>query len=88
MRLRHYGPAALIEDNTARSSTTSLVNLETGYNAETFLAMIEVFNLFNRRDNDITYFYESQPLGLPAAEDFHFHPVQPLMARGTITWRY
>jgi hypothetical protein len=35
-----------------------------------------------------TYFYESQPAGLPAAEDFHFHPVEPLMARGSVTWKF
>lgn len=88
LRLRHYGPAALIEDNSARSSTTTLVNLTAGYDAAPFGLAIEIFNLFDRDDNDITYFYESQPAGLPAAEDFHFHPVEPIMARATVTWRY
>ena len=30
LRLRHYGPAALIEDNSARSSTTTLLNMQFG----------------------------------------------------------
>ncbi len=88
VRLRHYGPAALIEDNSARSNTTTVVNLQAGYEANPFGLMVEIFNLFDSDDNDITYFYESQPAGLPAAEDFHFHPVEPIMARATLTWRY
>ena len=30
-RLRYLGPAALIEDNSVRSSSTTLLNLEAGY---------------------------------------------------------
>jgi outer membrane receptor protein involved in Fe transport len=38
----------------------------------------DVFNLFDRRDNDITYFYTSRLPGEPAAgiNDYHFHPVE------------
>lgn len=83
VRLRHYGPAALIEDNSARSSTTTLVNMQVGYEKPRWLAAVDFFNIFNRKDNDIIYFYESQPLGLSAADDFQFHPVEPYMARAT-----
>lgn len=87
-RLRHYGPAALIEDNSARSSTTTVANAQLGYDTRRFNCALDVFNLFDSDDNDITYFYESQPLGLAAAEDFHFHPVEPLMARLSMTWKF
>ncbi|WP_197455020.1 TonB-dependent receptor domain-containing protein [Stieleria varia] len=87
-RLRHYGPAALIEDNSARSETTTVANLQLGYQTKRTTAAVDVFNVFNSKDNDITYFYESQPAGLPAAEDFHFHPVEPAMARASVTWRF
>ncbi len=87
-RLRHYGPAALIEDNSARSDTTTVANVQLGYQARHTTAAVDVFNVFNSKDNDITYFYESQPAGLPAAEDFHFHPVEPSMARASVTWRF
>lgn len=87
-RVRHYGPAALIEDNSARSGTTTVANLQLGYEAKRLNIAVDIFNLFDSDDNDITYFYESQPLGLPAAEDYHFHPVEPLMARASLTWKF
>jgi hypothetical protein len=88
LRVRHFGPAALIEDNSARSSTTTLVNLQLGYDTQRMRLALDVFNLLDRDDNDVIYFYESQPAGLPAAEDFHFHPVEPRMARVSATWKY
>lgn len=87
-RIRHYGPAALIEDNSARSDTTTVANMQLGYQSRKTTLAVDIFNVFNSKDNDITYFYESQPAGLPTAEDFHFHPVEPTMARVTATWRY
>jgi hypothetical protein len=48
----------------------------------------DFFNILNRKDNDILYFYESQPAGLPAANDYHFHPVEPFMVRGHVTWTF
>ncbi|MCC9603271.1 TonB-dependent receptor plug domain-containing protein [Stieleria sp. JC731] len=87
-RLRHYGPAALSEDNSARSSTTTLANMQVGYQTRRMTMAVDIFNLFDSDDNDITYFYESQPLGLAAAEDLHFHSVEPLMARASVTWRF
>ncbi len=88
LRLRHYGPAALIEDNSARSSTTTLLNAQVGYEKPRWLAAVDFFNIFDRQDNDITYFYESQPLGLTATENLHFHPVEPFMVRGTFTGKF
>lgn len=87
-RLRHYGPAALVEDNSARSGTTTVANVQLGYDTDRFNLAVDIFNLFDSDDYDITYFYESQPLGLPAAEDYHFHPVEPIMARATATWKF
>ncbi len=87
-RVRHYGPAALIEDNSARSDTTTVANIQLGRQTRRTTVAVDVFNVFDSKDNDITYFYESQPFGLPAAEDFHFHPVEPAMARATVAWRY
>ena len=44
---------------------------------------VEVLNLFNRRVDDITYFYASRLQGEPAAgvEDKHFHPAEPRSLR-------
>jgi outer membrane receptor protein involved in Fe transport len=89
-RLRYLGEAPLIEDNSVRSDSTLLVNVETGYRFnERLSAFLTVFNLFDAEDNDITYFYESQLPGEAApVEDIHFHPVEPRTFRGTIAYRF
>ena len=86
--IRHYGPAALLEDNSARSATTTLSNLQVGYETDRLNFAVDIFNLFDREDNDITYFYESQPIGLPAANDLMFHSIEPLMARASLTLKF
>ncbi len=85
-RLRYFGAAPLIEDGSARSDSTMIVNAEVGYRfTNTLRATLTVFNLFDADDNDITYFYESQLPGEPApVEDFHFHPVEPRTLRFTL----
>jgi len=89
-RLRYLGEAPLIEDNSVRSDSTLLVNVETGYRFnERLSAFLTVFNLFDAEDNDITYFYQSQLPGETApVEDVHFHPVEPRTFRGTIAYRF
>jgi outer membrane receptor protein involved in Fe transport len=86
-RFRHFGAAPLIEDNSVRSSGTTLVNLEAGYRfSKRLQASAAVYNVFDRTDNDISYFYESQLAheSEPVA-DIHFHPVEPRTLRVTLT---
>ena len=89
VRYRYLGPAPLIEDNSVRSHSTTVVNAQVGYAFNpSFSLTLELLNALNSKDNDITYYYESQlahesqPVG-----DIHFHPVEPrnvrLMARLT-----
>jgi hypothetical protein len=50
---------------------------------------MSVFNVFDRRDNDITYFYDSQLPGEAApVGDIHFHPVEPRTARAAVIFRF
>ncbi|MFM7332647.1 MAG: hypothetical protein ACKO1L_13505, partial [Brachymonas sp.] len=43
---------------------------------------LDVFNLFNRKNDDIQYFYESQLLSeVTAIADTHLHPGEPRSAR-------
>lgn len=78
LRLRHLGEAALIEDNSQRSDPTTLVNLGAVKQFDGFSLGFDVLNLFDSRDNDITYFYESQLASeADPVEDIHFHPVHP-----------
>ncbi|HEY8506890.1 MAG TPA: TonB-dependent receptor, partial [Steroidobacteraceae bacterium] len=88
-RLRHFGAAPLIEDGSVRSDSTTVVNLKAGYRFAGGLAVsLAAFNLLNARDNDITYFYESQlsDEAAPVA-DVHFHPIEPRSVRLTLEWR-
>ena len=87
LRWRYFGPRPLIEDNSVSSAATSLVNARVGYAFDKRLRLqLDVFNLFNRQDHDIDYFYASRLAGEPAAgvNDVHFHPVEPRSARVTL----
>jgi hypothetical protein len=89
-RLRYFGSAPLVEDDSVRSDPTLLVNVEAGYRfSEQLSAFVSIFNLLDAEDNDITYFYTSRLPGEAApVEDIHFHPVEPRTLRGTVTWRF
>ncbi len=89
-RWRYFGPRPLIEDNTARSRATSIVNARVGYafDKKTKLS-VDVYNLFNAKHNDIDYFYQSQLRGEPApVSDFHFHPIESRAVRATLTMNF
>lgn len=95
MRVRHFGPRPLIEDGSVESSSTTLVNLQAGWRWLSFpwgelTFTLDVLNLFDSNDDDITYLYSSRLPGEPAEgiEDIHFHPVEPRSLRGYLTWRY
>ncbi|MGQ0621656.1 MAG: TonB-dependent receptor [Panacagrimonas sp.] len=86
LRLRRLGEGALIEDNSARSDPTTVVNGQLSYRwMQRYSATLTALNLFDSDDNDITYFYESRLQNEAAAkEDFHFHPVEPRAVRFTV----
>jgi hypothetical protein len=84
LRLRYFGARALVADNSVRSTPTSLVNLQGGYQvSKTVRAVVDVFNLFDARTSDIDYYFASRLPGEPleGIEDIHFHPVVPRTVR-------
>jgi outer membrane receptor protein involved in Fe transport len=83
LRLRYFGPRPLIEDNSVRSISSTLVNARLGWRPNrNFEVVLDVLNLFDRAVNDIEYFYESQLAGEAApVEDRHFHPAEPRTVR-------
>ena len=83
LRLRHFGPRALIEDNSVKSKATSLVNGEVGYQfSPRVRLMLEGFNIFDAEVSDIDYFFESRLRDEPQpVEDIHFHAAIPRSAR-------
>jgi outer membrane receptor protein involved in Fe transport len=87
-RVRYLGGRALIEDNSVRATSNAMVNLRTSYrfNKTTELAL-DIFNVLNRKANDIEYAYGSR-LPLEAAyvdgvtpATKHIHPSLPRMIR-------
>jgi hypothetical protein len=83
LRLRYFGPRPLIEDDSVRSSTSTLVSLRLGYRLSPRIQLaMDALNLFDREVSDIEYFYESQLAGEPAAvADVHLHPAEPRTLR-------
>lgn len=84
MVARYFGPRPLIEDNSIRSSSTMLVEGRVGYKlTPNARIVLEGFNLLNRKDSQIDYYYTSRLAGEPVAgvDDVHFHPVEPLSFR-------
>jgi outer membrane receptor protein involved in Fe transport len=83
VRLRHFGPRALIEDNSVKSKATSIVNGEVGYQfSERVRLALEAFNIFDAEVSDIDYFFESRLRDEPEpVEDLHFHAAIPRSAR-------
>lgn len=86
MRLRHFGSAPLVEDDSVRSEATTLVNLGAYYDFGRGRVAIDLFNLFDAREPDISYFYASRLSGEPAGgvEDIHLHPVEPRQLRASL----
>jgi outer membrane receptor protein involved in Fe transport len=82
-RLRFFGPRSLIEDNSVKSSATILLSGMVGYKFNpTWTVQAEVFNLLNRKDSGIDYYYQSQLRNEPApVNDIHYHPVEPISFR-------
>lgn len=89
LRVRHFGAYPLIEDNTQRAGGTTLVNLGGHYDWGQLRFSLSVLNLFDSKDSDIEYFFESQLQGEPAPVlDVHSHPVPPRQVRATVTARF
>lgn len=83
IRLRHFGPRSLIEDNSERSRSTSILNGEVGYQLSPRARVrVDGFNLLDSKVSDIDYYFESRLRDEPApVMDRHFHAAIPRSAR-------
>jgi outer membrane receptor protein involved in Fe transport len=83
IRLRHFGPRPLIEDNSVESKSTSIVNGAIGYKFTPRVRLtLDGFNILNARVSDIDYFFESRLRDEPVpVEDIHLHAAIPRSAR-------
>ncbi|RJF92654.1 TonB-dependent receptor [Noviherbaspirillum saxi] len=92
LQLRYFGPRPLIEDNSVRSKSTATLNGRIGYkiNKKTRIEL-EGFNLTNRKDSAIDYYYASrltnEPVGT-STDDIHFHPIESRSFRVTLNMNF
>ena len=90
VQLRYLGSGALIEDNSVRSIPSVTTNWRLSRRTNEWFGRgseitLDVFNVGNRKVNDIQYFYESRlPGELGAVADRHVHPAEPRTVRLTI----
>lgn len=83
VRVRHFGPRSLVEDNSVRSRATTIVNGELGQKFSDHVRLFAAgFNLLNAKVSDIDYFFESRLQDEPEpVADIHFHAAIPRSAR-------
>lgn len=87
LRIRYLGDAPLVEDNSVRSTSTTVVNAQVGYRLNDHWSLaLAAFNLLDSRDNDVTYYYTSRLPGESriGMEDVHSHPLEPRHIRMTV----
>ncbi len=78
-QLRYFGPRPLIEDNSARSKSTTTLNGRIGYRINPKMRVeLDGFNLTDRKASGIDYYYTSRLPNEPAAgvQGIHFHPIE------------
>jgi hypothetical protein len=88
---KYFGSRPLIEDNSARSDSSSLASAKIGYRiSKRWDVSLDVLNLFNTNASDIDYFYTSRLLGESdtGIDDIHTHPVEPRAFRISLIWLY
>ncbi len=92
---RYFGPRPLDEDNTHRSQSSTIFSARASYKVDAKTSVnFDVFNLFNRKANDIEYYYASrlnnpvQPEPASGVKDIHFHPAEPRSARLALVMHY
>ena len=88
LQFRYFGPRPLIEDNSVRSKGTATLNGRIGYKVNPKVSInLEGYNLTNRKDSAIDYFYTSRLPGEPdsGVDDIHFHPIESRSFRLNLT---
>jgi outer membrane receptor protein involved in Fe transport len=89
--LRYFGPRPLVEDNSVRSTSSTIVNAQFGYRIDRQAKLaLEVYNLLGREVDDIAYYYTSRLAGEPAEgiADIHFHPAEERSFRVTLSYAF
>lgn len=83
VRVRYLGPHPLIEDNSVRSSATTVVNLRAARRFGPVEVTAEMLDIFDTPRADADYYYASRLPGelVDGIEGIHSRTVEPRMLR-------
>jgi len=89
LRVRHFGDAALTEDESVKRDSSTLIHFGVSYAQESWELGLDVINLLDEEDNDIAYWFESRMVGETASfKDIHFHPSNPRAVRALLKYKF
>jgi hypothetical protein len=102
VRVRYFGPRPLIEDDSVRSSGSTIFNARVGCRMSSIWTVsVDVLNLLNAKANDQEYYYSSRLPNEPENSansiasggdggyfDRHVHPAEPITVRVGLTARF
>jgi outer membrane receptor protein involved in Fe transport len=88
--MRYFGPRPLIEDNSVRSGSSLLWSARASYRVDMSTHIgLDILNLFDRKANDIEYYYASQlKTETTPVNDIHFHPAEPRTFRVSLVTHF
>lgn len=88
LRVRHFGAYPLIEDNSTRAESATILNADVGMRLfQGVKLQATVLNLLGSRAADIQYLYASRLRGeAVGVSDVHLHPVEPRQLRLSLSW--
>ena len=84
LSMRYIGAAPLLEDNSVKSSSSITSNLRINRKLSSDVDItLDVLNLADRKNNDISYYYTSRVAGesLAGVSGAHVHPAEPRTIR-------
>ena len=91
LSMRYIGAAPLIEDYSVKSSSNVTSNLRINRKLGTDVDMtLDIINLADRKNNDISYYYISRVAGesLAGISGVHVHPAEPRTIRLSARLRF
>lgn len=92
-QLRYIGSAALVEDNSVKSSSSSIINFKARRSFEKNQSVhVDLLNAFDRKFNDISYYAANQlrttQNGTLITDPLQVHPGEPRSVRLTYAVKY
>jgi hypothetical protein len=91
LSVRYIGAAPLIEDNSIRSNASVTSHLRVNRKVTNDLDVaLDILNLTDRKNNDISYYYTSRVAGEPVGgvDGVHVHPAEPRTIRVSARMRF